>query len=205
MNYQRDAFIDVIYDAAKLDKSIFFLSADFGAPALDKFRINLPHQFKHCGISEQHMIDMAVGLALEGNKVFCYAMAPFVSLRCLEQHKCGASIMDLPICTIVAGVGIGYADAGPTHYSTEDLSCLRAMINSNIYTASDAPLASLIAKNLVQNPEFSFVRLDREPLEDLNNIDNQEIVEKGYRIFYDVTNFEKKNSNYILWLHDCCS
>ena len=61
------------------------------------------------------MIDLAVGLTLDGNTVFCYAMAPFVSLRCLEQHKCGASIMDLPIITIVAGVGIGYADAGPTH------------------------------------------------------------------------------------------
>ena len=28
--------------------------------------------------------------------------------------------MDLPINTIVAGVGLGYADAGPTHYATED-------------------------------------------------------------------------------------
>ena len=93
MKFQRDAFIDVIYDAAQIDNSIFFLSADFGAPSLDQFRQNLPNQFKHCGISEQHMIDLAVGLALDGNKVFCYAMAPFVSLRCLEQHKCGASIM----------------------------------------------------------------------------------------------------------------
>ena len=109
MKFQRDELINYIYDFACNDKSIYFLSADFGAPALDKFRENLPRQFIHCGISEQHMIDLAVGLALEGNKVFCYAMAPFVSLRCLEQHKCGASIMKLPIMTIVAGVGFSYA------------------------------------------------------------------------------------------------
>ena len=30
--------------------------------------------------------------------------------------------MNLPINTIVAGIGLGYADAGPTHYATEDPS-----------------------------------------------------------------------------------
>ena len=35
------------------------------------------------------MIDIASGLALENNKVFVYAMAPFLSLRALEQVKCG--------------------------------------------------------------------------------------------------------------------
>ena len=28
-------------------------------------------------------------------------------------------MMDLNVCTIVAGIGLGYADAGPTHYLTE--------------------------------------------------------------------------------------
>ena len=67
---------------------LFFISADFGAPSLDKFRENLPKQFIHSGISEQHMIDMSAGLALSGKKVYVYAMAPFITLRCLEQIKC---------------------------------------------------------------------------------------------------------------------
>jgi len=183
MNYQRDEFITVIFEAAKKDKKIYFLSADFGAPALDQFRNELPDQFMHCGISEQHMIDLAVGLALDGNTVFCYAMAPFVSLRCLEQHKCGASIMNLPICTIVAGVGLGYADAGPTHYATEDLACLRSMIGANVYTASDAHISKLLAQKLVESPEFSFVRLDREPSDIFLPLVDGKQLEKGYRLF----------------------
>ena len=182
MKFQRDELINCIYDFACNDKSIYFLSADFGAPALDKFRENLPRQFIHCGISEQHMIDLAVGLALEGNKVFCYAMAPFVSLRCLEQHKCGASIMKLPIMTIVAGVGFSYADAGPTHYATEDLACLRAMIGSHVYTASDGLAAEKIVEKLLKEPEFAFIRLDRNPSKDYEPKVTSEDVDNGYRI-----------------------
>ena len=183
MKHQRDELINCIFESAKNDNNIYFLSADFGAPALDKFRTELPKQFIHCGISEQHMIDMAVGLSLDGNKVFCYAMAPFVTLRCLEQHKCGASIMNLPIVTIVAGVGFGYADAGPTHYATEDLACLRSMIGASVYTASDASISKEIAKHLLQEPKFSFIRLDRNPSIDFEPFFIDKSIPEGFRIY----------------------
>ena len=112
--FQRDVFIQEITNRLEKDKSIFFLSADFGAPALDILREKFPKNFVHCGISEQAMLDIASGLALEGNKVFVYAMSPFLSLRSIEQAKCGAGLMNLPVCVISVGVGLGYADAGPT-------------------------------------------------------------------------------------------
>ena len=86
--FMRDVFIDKIYEEAKKDKDIFFLTPDMGAPSLDKFRVEMPKQFIHCGISEQHMIAMAAGLSLQGKKVYCYAMAPFITSRCYEQIKC---------------------------------------------------------------------------------------------------------------------
>ena len=122
---QRDAFIEEITKSLEKDKSIFFLSADFGAQALDELRNRFPNNFLHCGISEQAMLDVATGLALEGNKVFVYAMAPFLALRSIEQTKCGPGLMNLPICLISVGIGLGYADAGPTHYTTEDFACFR--------------------------------------------------------------------------------
>ena len=73
-------------------------------------------------------------------------MAPFISLRCLEQHKCCSAIMNLPINTIVAGVGIGYADSGPTHYTTEDLASLRSLAGSHVFTASDTVMSNIFVK-----------------------------------------------------------
>jgi len=182
MKHQRDEFITELFNRAKQDRDVFLLSADFGAPALDQFRDQIPEQFIHCGISEQNMIDMAAGLALDGRKVFCYAMAPFVSLRCLEQHKCAAGMMNLSVCTVVAGVGLGYADAGPTHYATEDLACLRAIVNSHVVTASDGEVARLLAADAVERPKFSFVRLDRHPSADLSPGATMEDIRRGYRI-----------------------
>ena len=114
---QRDAFIEEITKKLNQDQNIYFLSADFGAAALDDLKERFPNNFLHCGISEQMMLDLAAGLALEGNQVFVYAMAPFLSLRSIEQTKCGAGLMNLPICLVSVGIGLGYADAGPTHYS----------------------------------------------------------------------------------------
>lgn len=179
--FQRDALIDTIFEEAKNNKDIFFLSADFGAPALDRFRKELPSQFIHTGISEQNTIDLAAGLALDGRKVFAYAMAPFITLRCLEQHKCALSMMDLNVCTIVAGIGLGYADAGPTHYLTEDLGILRSLIKSNISTASDSIVASKLAKDFIDYPSFNFIRLDRHACIDIKNDVSDIEIKKGYR------------------------
>ena len=147
--FQRDEFIKEIYKSAKKNKKIFFLSADFGAPALDNFRFKLKSQYLHLGICEQNMVDFAAGLALEGNKVYIYAMAPFLSLRCIEQHKTASCLMDLDVCSIITGVGLSYANSGPTHYSTEDFACLRSLPNCEVYTASDPIAAQLIAQQTV--------------------------------------------------------
>ncbi len=185
LEFQRDSFIDEIYLSAKKNKNIYFLSADFGAPALDKFRKDLKNQFIHCGISEQNMVNVAAGLALEGKKVFLYAMAPFVTLRCLEQHKCCSAIMKLPINTIVAGIGLGYADSGPTHYATEDVGVLKNIIGANIFTASDGNSAKMIAKILVKKNIFSFTRLERLPIKQIYQKNELSLIDinRGYKIF----------------------
>ena len=182
---QRDAFIEEITKELEKDKSIYFLSADFGAAALDDLRKKFPNNFLHCGISEQAMLDIASGLALEGNKVFVYAMAPFISLRSIEQTKCGAGLMNLPICILSVGIGFGYADAGPTHYSTEDFACFRSIIGTTIYTPSDVTQTKFVANEILKKPKFSYVRLDRDFLPEINPKTTLVDFKKGYKIFGD--------------------
>lgn len=161
---QRDVIIEKIFAKACKDPNIVFLSVDFGAPALDQFREKLPSQFIHVGISEQNAIDLAAGLAMAGKKVFVYGMAPFISLRCLEQIKMSLAQMSLPVVILSVGVGLGYADSGPTHYATEDLGALRSIINLDIYTVSNSDQASSIATFLLDQVHAKpiFIRLDRE-------------------------------------------
>ena len=179
--FQRDAFIKEIYKAAKKDKKIYFLSADFGAPALDDFRKNLKGQFVHLGICEQNMIDFACGMALDGAKVYAYAMAPFLALRCLEQHKTATCLMNLNVCSIVTGIGLSYANSGPTHYSTEDFASLRSLPNCNIYTCSDAEAAKMVAKETLKIKTPVFVRLDRKASKNLTKKIEINDIKKGFR------------------------
>ena len=180
---QRDIFIKEITKKLSKDKKIYFLSADFGAAALDDLRSKFPNNFLHCGISEQAMIDIASGLALEKNKVFCYAMSPFLSLRSIEQAKCGPGLMKLPICLISVGIGLGYADAGPTHYSTEDFACFRSIVGSSVITPSDGNTTKMIANEMLEKTKFSYIRLDREDLPEINPSLKPKEYKKGFRIF----------------------
>ena len=88
MNFQRDTLINEIYNHAKKNKDIYFLSADFGAPALDKFRKDLKNQFIHTGISEQNTINVAAGLALKKKKVFVYKKTfKFSTVKIHHEHE----------------------------------------------------------------------------------------------------------------------
>jgi len=162
---QRDAFIAEIHRAAVRDNKIVFLSADLGAPALDDYRRELPAQFIHCGISEQSMVNVAVGMALAGKRPFIYAMSPFM-LRAYEQLK-GAANHGVPIVVVSAGPGLSYAGAGPTHYANEDLACYRTLVNTDIYTCSTANQAAALARHCVRTGRMTVARLERGELPEL--------------------------------------
>lgn len=170
MELQRDVFINVIFEAAKKDKDIVFLTADLGAKALDNFSKELPQQCLHVGISEQNMIDLAAGLSQMGKKVYCYAMAPFATLRCFEQIRVCLGAMKQPVTIIGVGVGYGYDDAGPTHYATEDLACMRTIAGMEIYTPADNVMTGKIADLTLRVPALRYIRLDRKALEPIYNI-----------------------------------
>ena len=159
----RDAVIGVIFEAAKKDRDILFISADLGAQALDAFRAELPAQFIHAGIAEQNMVDLASGLALSGKKVFLYAMAPFITARCYEQVKCVIASMNLPVTLIAVGVGLGYDHATLTHFTPEDIACMRALNGIEVLSPSDAEAARAMAIQAIENPAFRYIRLERQP------------------------------------------
>ena len=69
--------------------------------------------------------------------------------------------MSLPVTIIGNGVGYSYNDAGPTHYATEDISCMRALGGLEILTPGDTVATLFTAKQSHTQPAFRYVRLDR--------------------------------------------
>ncbi len=178
--YPRDVAVDAICSKMKKDKRIIFLNVDQGSPSLDKYLSKHKKQIVHCGISEQNMMTVGAGLALDGKKVFCYGMTPFVSARSFEQVKISLSAMNVPVCVFGVGQGLGYADAGPTHYATEDLGIMYTLPNSFIYTPSDAHSCKYLVGKILREKKFTYFRVDRDPLPPIYN-SNEKLFEKNFK------------------------
>jgi transketolase len=160
----RDVLIQEFTARARQNSNLLFISADLGAESLDTFRADLPRQFIHPGICEQNMIDVAAGLASAGKTVFTYAMASFITARCYEQLKVALGAMNKPVTVVSVGVGLGYDDAGPTHYTTEDIACLRALPNIEVWTPCDEESTRELTIECCERPAFRYVRLERPGL-----------------------------------------
>ena len=157
----RDAFISELYLKAQSDSSILFLSCEYGAPSLDQFRRDLSGQFVNMGISEQNLISVAAGLALEGKRVFVYSIASFITLRCLEQIKLDLCVMELPVTILGVGPCYAYGMDGPTHHATEDLALMRPLAGMSIYSPSDAQMAAQLVPVALQAEGPVYCRLDK--------------------------------------------
>ena len=160
----RDAFFNELYKIAKKDRNIVIVSADMGAPSLDKFRRDLGTQFFNVGIAEQGMVTLSTGLALSGKKVFVYAIMPFATLRCYEVTKVTLSLMNIPVTIVGVGAGFSYDDSGPTHHATEDIAVMRVLPNMTILNSSDSVMAARFTEMSCRMSGPSYVRLDREVL-----------------------------------------
>ncbi|MBT4668128.1 MAG: transketolase, partial [Candidatus Ruthia sp.] len=107
----RDVFLERIWQEMASNPSIFFVSADFGSPVLDKIREDFSDRFVNVGIAEQNLINITAGLAIEGFTVFAYAIAPFITMRCYEQIRVSLALLSevRPMNVNLIGVGAGYS------------------------------------------------------------------------------------------------
>lgn len=158
----RDAFWNRVYELAKEDRDIVIVSADLGAPSLDKFRRDFPDQYINVGIAEQNAVLVASGLALAGKKPIAYAITQFLTLRTYEQFRIYPCGMNLPVTLVGVGAGACYSESGPTHHSIEDLAVMRTLPNLVIYNVSDSSMAARMANLAVDGKGPKFIRLDRE-------------------------------------------
>ena len=161
---QRDEIITLLDDQKNSD--YYFISPDFGAKSLDKFRENNKENFIFTGIAEQVSVDLAYGISLASKFPIIYGMSPFISARCFEQYKVLFGQTSLPICILPVGVGLGYDHNTNSHYSLEDVSLYSSVNGLKIYTPIDCLQAKSIFNDWLKNPHQAVIRMERQPVFD---------------------------------------
>ena len=134
----RKTCLDTIYELAKKDKKVLFIGSDLGPGVLNDFKKNIPERFFMEGVSEQSIIGLSAGLALEGFKPYVNTIATFITRRCFEQVAIDLCLHKLPVKLIGNGGGLVYAPLGPTHQAIEDISIMRTLPNMTIIAPCDA-------------------------------------------------------------------
>ena len=164
----RDVFLERIWKAMGTDETIFFVSADFGSPVLDKIRADFPKRFVNVGIAEQNLINISAGLALEGYTVFAYAIAPFITMRCFEQIRVSLALLSevRPMTVNLIGVGAGYSYvvSGPTHPCYDDITLMRALPNCQVFSPADHITAASLFDACIDTMGPKYLRFDAQVL-----------------------------------------
>jgi len=164
----RDTFIDNVYKKMQDNNRIFFLSADMGAPTLDRLRKDFKDRFINVGIAEQNLVNISAGLALEGFTVYAYAIAGFLTMRAYEQIRTNLALLSqqkaMNVNLIGVGTGVSYDMSGPSHHCFEDISIIRTLPNIILCSPSDWVTVEKFVDFSINDKRPKYIRLDGKPL-----------------------------------------
>jgi transketolase len=155
----RKESLDSVYDLAKRDERVIFIGSDLGPGILDSMKVEMPERFFMEGVSEQHIVGMAAGLAMEGFIPYVNTIATFLTRRCYEQVALDLCLQDLPVRLIANGGGGVYAPLGPTHLAVEDISIMRALPNMAVVVPCDADEMRRFMAKTLDWPHPIYIRL----------------------------------------------
>jgi transketolase len=157
----RNAFVSALSQLAREDGRVVFLSADLGFKIFDQFALEFGGRFMDVGVAEATMIGTAAGLALGGMRPFVYSIAPFVTLRCLEQIRDDLCYHSLPVTIVGVGGGYSYGHNGATHHALEDIAVLRALPNMTVVCPGDPVEAAAAVRASLGLQGPMYLRLGR--------------------------------------------
>ena len=155
----RKTALECVHRLAQHDKRVLFIGSDLGHGVLEKMKNELPDQFFMEGVSEQYIIGMAAGLAMEGFIPYVNTIATFLTRRCYEQVAVDLCIHDLPVRLIANGGGGVYAPLGPTHLAIEDIAIMRALPNMAVVVPCDADEMNRLMMSTLEWPHPIYIRL----------------------------------------------
>lgn len=117
---------------------VVVLGADLGTSTeIDGFQARFPDRFFNLGAAEQNEIDVAVGMAFEGDVPFVHSFGVFLTRRAYEQ-VCVQVAMHRANVKLVGVIPGLTSRLGPTHQAIEDLSLMRTLPGMTVLDPADA-------------------------------------------------------------------
>jgi len=134
----KQAFINSLTKIMEKDDKVIVVTADMGFSVFEDIQKRFPKRFFNTGITEQASISFVAGLAMSGFKVYFYAQAPFISMRCLEQVRLDIAYNQLNVKLIGSNSGFSLNQYGVSHFGLEDIAIMMTLPQMTIYAPADS-------------------------------------------------------------------
>ena len=130
-------FSDALVKLAERDVRVHAITAAMpSGTGLDAYQARIPARFHDTGITEQHAVAMAAGMAKGGLRPVAAIYSTFLQ-RGYDQVFQEVSLQNLPVVLALDRAGLVGAD-GPTHNGVFDIAYLRTLPHMTIAAPRDA-------------------------------------------------------------------
>jgi transketolase len=145
----------------EVNPDIWALTGDLGYGGFDQIQEKFPDRFINTGASEQSMINIAVGLALQGKIPYVYSITSFLLYRPYEAIRNYINHEKIPVKLVGSGRDKDYAHDGFSHWSADAKSVLDNLPNIIQYWPKKETEIIGIIKDTAINKKPCFISLIR--------------------------------------------
>lgn len=158
----RKAYGEALVALGHANSDVVVLSADVqNSDHSYMFEDAFPDRFFNVGISEQSLVDVAVGLANGGYIPFANTFAFLFATRAVEMIRTHLSYGGYNVKLMGAYGGISDSFDGPTHHSNTDLAILRCLPRMTVVVPADTTSVGKMLPSVADYDGPVYVRLNR--------------------------------------------
>ena len=120
----RSKFAKMLHDEMSVNDRIVLITGDLGYGLWDKIRLDYSDRFYNAQSSEQLMMGMATGLAMDGYIPIVYSITPFAIYRPFEWIRNYLDKEKIPVKIVGGGRDKDYGYLGFSHWAEDDIDFL---------------------------------------------------------------------------------
>lgn len=179
----RDAYGKALVELGAENENIVVLDADLAAATKTcLFKKEYNDRFFDCGIAENNMMGVAVGLSLTGKIPFASTFAMFAAGRSFDQvrNSIGYPHANVKIGATHGGITVG--EDGATHQCNEDFALMRTIPGMAVMCPADATEARLMVRAVAEMDGPVYMRFGRMAVPTLFGDDYKFEIGRGVRL-----------------------
>jgi transketolase len=157
----RRTFADELLKHMHKNDKIIVLTADLGYKMFDEIWQNFPNRFYNVGAAEQAMLDIAVGMAMEGKIPVCYSITPFLLYRAFETIRNYINQESIPVKLVGSGRGRDYLHDGFSHWADEDAEIMENFSNIISFYPKDKEKIGFLLDLMLKSKKPNYLNLKR--------------------------------------------